>query len=95
MRVTGAILILLISPCAGASTPKELFDAGNGAYEQGRFQDAAAAYEKILGYGVGDPRVLYNLANAYFKMGKLGAAILHYERALRLDPSPKQTLKDT
>lgn len=93
MRPRGLALVGFLLLCAAAageahaSTPKELFDAGNGAYEQGRFQDAAAAYEKILGYGIGDPRVLYNLANAYFKMGRLGAAILHYERALRLDPS--------
>ena len=72
-----------------ASTSRELFEAGNNAYELGRFDEAATAYEKILGYGVSDPRVLYNLANSYFKQGKLGAAILHYERALRLDPSDR------
>jgi len=72
---------------ARATTPGELFQGGNGHYEQGRFQEASDAYEKILGYGVADPRVHYNLANAYFKLGKLGPAILHYERALRLDPT--------
>jgi len=72
-----------------ASTPRELFQSGNSAYEQGKFQEAADAYEKILAYGFADPRVLYNLANAYFKQGRLGAAILHYERALRLDPSDR------
>jgi len=76
---------------ARASTPRELFEAGNNAYEQERFNDAASSYEKILGYGVSDPRVLYNLANSYFKLGKLGAAILYYERALRLDPSDRDT----
>ena len=75
-----------LSP-ALASTPRELFQSGNSAYEQGKFEEAAEAYEKILAYGFGDPRVLYNLANASFKQGKLGAAILYYERALRLDPS--------
>ena len=86
-------LLLLCSAAATrpvrASTPRELFEAGNSAYEQGRFDDAAAAYEKILGYGVADPRVLYNLANSHYKLGKLGAAILYYERALRLDPSDR------
>lgn len=77
------------SPRAEASTPGELFQKGNSAYEQGKFQEAADAYEKILGYGVLDPRVLYNLANADFKLGRLGAAILHYERVVRLDPSDR------
>ena len=87
-----AFLLLAVFAPAGearASTVRELFETGNGAYEQGRYQDAAASYEKILGYGVVDPRVLFNLANAHFKMGRLGAAILNYERALRLDPSDR------
>src|SRR2546425_764097 len=94
MRPARLALAALLALCAVApfspavaSTPSELFQSGNGAYEQGKFDQAVDAYQKILAYGVVDPRVLYNLANAYFKLGKLGAAILHYERALRLDPS--------
>lgn len=88
------LAFLLIAACASAgearaSTVRELFESGNSAYEQGRYQDAAASYEKILGYGVVDPRVLFNLGNAHFKMGRLGAAILNYERALRLDPADR------
>jgi tetratricopeptide (TPR) repeat protein len=75
---------------AFATGAEELFETGNGAYEQGRYEDAAAAYTTILGYGIADPRVLYNLGNASFKMGKLGGAILSYERALRLDPSDRE-----
>lgn len=85
----GILLAAVLAPGSRvlARTPAELFQAGNGAYEQGRYQEAADDYEKILGYGVADPRVLYNLANASFKLGKLGPAILYYERALRLDPT--------
>jgi len=71
-------------------TPDELFTAGNSAYEEERYADAVAAYQKILGFGVTDPRVLYNLGNAYFRLGRLGPAILNYERALRLDPSDRE-----
>lgn len=91
-RLPALAAILLVWVGAGearATTPGQLFEAGNGAYEEGRYEDAAKAYEKVLGYGALDPRVLYNLANAYFKMGRLGAAILYYERALRLDPSDR------
>ncbi len=94
MRLSRPVFALQLALCAVASgsqtlasTPRELFQSGNNLYEQGRFQEAADAYEKILGYGVADPRVLYNLANADFKVGKLGAAILYYERAQRLAPS--------
>ena len=70
-----------------ASSPEGLYDQGNTAYEEGRFDDAASAYEQILQYGLRDPRVHYNLGNALFKAGQLGGAILHYERTLRLDPT--------
>jgi tetratricopeptide (TPR) repeat protein len=90
-RRRAAALALAIAGAAWtplrATTPAELFERGNGAYEQGRFEDAAAAYETILGYGIRDPRVHYNLANAHARLGRLGPAILHYERALRLDPA--------
>jgi len=89
LALAGLLIVCGLAPLspALATTPAELFQGGNSAYEQGRFREAAEAYEKIVGYGVADPRVLYNLANAYFKLGKLGPAILNYERALRLDPS--------
>ncbi len=73
-----------------ASTPAELFEQGNTDYEEGRFEDAAAAYRQILQYGLEDPRVHYNLGNALFKAGRLGSAILHYERTLRLDPTDRE-----
>jgi tetratricopeptide (TPR) repeat protein len=73
-----------------AATPEELFDAANGAYESADYDAAISAYEKILAYGLYDPRVHYNLGNAYFRKGRLGASILHYERALKIDPADSE-----
>lgn len=82
-----AALILAAAPGRGqAATPEEVFDRGNEAYEQGRFEEAAEAYRTVLRYGIADARVEYNLGNALFKLGRLGQAILHYERARRLAP---------
>jgi tetratricopeptide (TPR) repeat protein len=75
---------------ARAATPESLFDEGNAAYRAGHFDQAVAAYQEILAYGIADPRALYNLGNAYFKMGKIGLAIVQYERALRLAPSDQE-----
>lgn len=77
---------LPLSLPARAATPAEIFELGNEAYEATRYEEAAAAYEKILAYGLRDPRVHYNLGNAYFKLGRLGPSILHYERSLEIDP---------
>jgi tetratricopeptide (TPR) repeat protein len=85
--LAAAWLALAGSRPALATAPVDLFESGNSAYEEGRYEEAAAAYEKILGYGIRDPRVHYNLANACFKMSRLGAAILHYEKARRLEPA--------
>lgn len=84
--VLGLILATFVAP-ATAETPEELFDRGNEAYRQERWDEAAEAYRAILEYRINDPRVEYNLGNAEFKLGERGRAILHYQRALRLDPT--------
>ena len=70
-----------------ADTPEEIFEQGNRAYDGERYAEAAEAYRTVLRYRIEDPRVDYNLGNAEFRLGNLGRAILHYERARRLDPS--------
>ncbi len=85
-----ALLAVAGTAPARASRASDLFEAGNDAYEKGRYEEASRAYETILSYGLRDPRVHYNLGNAYFKMGRLGAAILHYERARRIDPADRE-----
>lgn len=72
-----------------ASSPEEVFDRGNEAYERGRYEEAADWYRTVLRYGIEDPRVEYNLGNALFKLGRLGEAIVHYERARRLAPADR------
>ncbi len=84
--VLPALLFLGLVASAEAQTPEETFDRGNAAYEQGRYEEAAQAYRSLLRYQIGDAIVEYNLANAEFRLGHLGPAILHFERARRLDP---------
>jgi hypothetical protein len=88
-RLCGALVaagILAAGP-ARAETPEETFERGSKAYEAGRFEDAAEAYRGALRFGIEDARLEYNLGNAEFKLHHLGEAILHYERAYRLDPA--------
>lgn len=62
------------------------FNSANKLYAQGKFSDAAAAYEKILQTGVQSPALLFNAGNAEFKAGHLGKAIVAYRRASLLTP---------
>lgn len=81
--------ILLAVVCAGkllATDATANFAAANKLYAEGKFADAAAAYEKILSTGAQSPALLFNAGNAEFKAGHLGKAIAAYRRAELLAP---------
>jgi len=78
-----AWVVTLAAQAAGDETP---FARGNRLYQQGRFREAAKAYEQRLDQAPGDWAALYNLGNAYFRLGDVGRAVLAYERASRLRP---------
>jgi len=60
---------------------EEIFFEANQAYRDGRFQDAAEGYLRLIENGFENGHVYYNLGNACFRLGDLGRAILFYERA--------------
>ena len=62
------------------------FSAGVAAYAAGKWDAARLAWERCLDLGVRDERVHYDLGNAWFRLGEVGWAILHYEKALAIDP---------
>jgi tetratricopeptide (TPR) repeat protein len=62
------------------------FSAANKFYAEGKFADAAIAYEKILASGTSSPNLLFNCGNAEFKTGNLGKAIAAFRRAELLAP---------
>ena len=72
------------------------FDAANKLYEQGKFPEAAAAYEKLLQAGAPADAVHFNLGNAWFKAGQIGRAIAAWrlaERSSPRDPSVRFNLQ--
>jgi tetratricopeptide (TPR) repeat protein len=62
------------------------FAAANKLYAEGKFSQAADAYEQILHTGGQSPSLLFNYGNAEFKAGHLGKAIAAYRRAELLAP---------
>jgi len=91
--VRGTIAGLLVLGAIGlarAAAPEETFTAACKAYDQGRWDDAAEGFRSLLRYGIADARLEYNLANTEYKRGHLGEAILHYERARRLNPADRE-----
>ncbi len=62
------------------------FDRANKLYEQGKFPEAAGAYEALASSGVLNSSLWFNLGNAAYKSGQIGRAIVAYRMAERLTP---------
>ena len=88
LATAAAAVLVLLGAGAGlaAENAQAIFFRANGLYAEGRYADAAAEYERLLGSGVASANTYFNLGNAYLKAGKTGRAILAYERGRRLAP---------
>jgi tetratricopeptide (TPR) repeat protein len=69
------------------NTAGALFYQGNIYYQEGKYDAAIDAYEKLLGQGLESGNLYYNLGNSYFKKGALGLAVLNYEKAKGFIPN--------
>jgi tetratricopeptide (TPR) repeat protein len=70
-----------------AQTAADDFERGNAFYRDGKYDQAAEAYEAILKQGLTSSSLYFNVGNCYYRTGKIAPAILAYERALRLQPN--------
>ena len=61
------IALACLCTCATAQTAMDEFERGNTSYREGRFDQAAAAYETILKQGTASPAIYFNLGNNFFK----------------------------
>jgi tetratricopeptide (TPR) repeat protein len=62
------------------------FDDANKLYYEGKFSEAANAYEKLAQTSPPSPALYFNLGNALFKGGQVGRAISAYHQAERFNP---------
>jgi tetratricopeptide (TPR) repeat protein len=93
-----ALLIAALSSCpvVRADDLASGFDAANKLYNEGKFAEAAAAYDKLLATGNCSEALYFNRGNAWFKQGQTGRAIASYLQAQRLaprDPSVRTNLQ--
>jgi tetratricopeptide (TPR) repeat protein len=84
----GAVILLLL---LGAMTLRaepvpDAFTQANKLYEEGKYTQAAAAYEKITRAGTVSPALYFNLGNACLKAGQIGRAVCAYRQAETLAP---------
>jgi len=81
-----SILCFLFSLHLRAQNPESDFETANKLYEQGKFAEAAPAYQKLIQSGQISAALYFNLGNAFFKSGQIGRAIAAYRQAERLTP---------
>ncbi|MEZ4988655.1 MAG: hypothetical protein R2795_27150 [Saprospiraceae bacterium] len=62
--------------------------------EKKKYQQAAQSYEAMLDKGMVSADLHANVAWAYYHMDSLGRAILHLEKAVRLQPGHKQATQN-
>ena len=83
----GCLLLLVVaSSAARAESPAGSFDQANKLYEEGRYTDAAAAYENMTRAGPVSAAIYFNLGNAWFKAGQIGRSLCAWRRAQELAP---------
>jgi tetratricopeptide (TPR) repeat protein len=81
--------VLFIAAHCGRAQAKEVsaeFDQANKLYEEGKYSEAAAVYEKAVKTGQVSAALCFNLGNALFKAGQPGRALVWYRRAEALSP---------
>jgi tetratricopeptide (TPR) repeat protein len=80
------MLVLLSQLLCSAQAPALSFEGANKLYEEGKFAEAAAAYEKLAESGPVSAALYYNSGNAFFKSGQIGRAIAAYHQAEKITP---------
>ncbi|NND94957.1 MAG: tetratricopeptide repeat protein [Flavobacteriales bacterium] len=68
-----------------AGDPDSLVNRGNELYEAANYEQAIALYIEADNL-IESADLHFNLGNAYYKNNELGKSILHYEKALMLEP---------
>ncbi len=84
-NILSILLLLFISLSAQSDMDK--FKQANELYQEEKFQEAIELYNSLLDQDYISDDLHYNLANAYFRTNKIAKAILHYEKALKINPA--------
>jgi hypothetical protein len=90
------VILVLALLLAAAEPPSgnQLFADANAAYLSGDVSRAVAAWEALVSEGIASPELETNLGAGYLRQGKRGLSVLHFERALFLNPGDDDARAD-
>jgi tetratricopeptide (TPR) repeat protein len=81
LTVVHSLTLFAQDKSAETADPSHIFLTANQSYKEGRYEQAAALYEKLLALEIINGSICYNLGNSYLKAGKIGKALVNYRRA--------------
>jgi tetratricopeptide (TPR) repeat protein len=87
------VMLISVSGAMGAGPAQTMRDA-SAAWSQGDKERAILLWEGLLANEYASAPLHYNLGAAYYEQGDLGKAVLHYERALLLQPGNKRVRRN-
>lgn len=61
-------------------------------YEQHQYNEAKQIYDSLRLLGISNSDLYYNLGNVYYKLNQIGQAVLHFEKAINLNPNNEDAL---
>jgi len=79
-------LWLLAVTTSVADESSSAFNDANRLFEQGKYSESIAGYEKLIQSGTVSVPIYFNLGNAFLKSGQVGRAIAAYRKAEKLSP---------
>ncbi|HEV7559138.1 MAG TPA: tetratricopeptide repeat protein, partial [Kofleriaceae bacterium] len=89
MRLALVLLLVARTAAAQPNDAEHLYTEGQKAYDDKRYDDALAAWEKA--YELSHlPGLVFNLAQAYRLHGDCDKAVETYQKFIDLDPKSKQ-----
>jgi tetratricopeptide (TPR) repeat protein len=80
------VLIAFFPMNVSGAVSSAAFDSANKLYEEGKFAEAASAYDTLAKSGQCSAALYFNLGNAFFKSGQIGRAIAAYRQAEQITP---------
>jgi len=85
---TAAVLVLA---CTALAFGVGDVERGNRLYREGRYEEAAAAYQRAIADGNTSPQVQYNLGTSLLALGRYDEAERHFQAALAgVDPELRE-----
>lgn len=91
--LTTVCALVIAIEAEAQDSPEILFSQGNEAYSREDYAQAIEFYQRAANLGESSA-LHYNLGNAYFRVDDVGRAVLHYEKALALDPANPDAIRN-